>query len=155
MEYKSTLRWDIRQESKKSGIPEAAVVRTIAGFLNSEYGGTLLIGVADDGTIHGLEDDYRTFSRRGERGDRDLLSQQLQNLITGRLGDAAATLVNWEFHRIDGHDLCRVSVESSGFPVFEKKGDEKKFWWRLQTGTRDISNPDERQRVMSSRRVQP
>lgn len=33
---------------------ETASLKTIAAFLNSREGGTLLIGVADDGTIHGL-----------------------------------------------------------------------------------------------------
>jgi uncharacterized membrane protein len=42
------------------------LIKTIAGFLNSEFGGTVLIGVIDDGTIFGLEDDYATFSNRGE-----------------------------------------------------------------------------------------
>jgi len=39
---------------------ETAVLKTIAAFLNSAEGGTLLIGVADDGTIHGIESDYAT-----------------------------------------------------------------------------------------------
>ena len=71
LEYKSTLRWDIRQQ-RKGGHPEDAVLKTIAGFGNSPTGGTLLVGVADDGTVHGLEDDFATFSKRGERGDHDL-----------------------------------------------------------------------------------
>ena len=63
-EYRSTLRWDIKQQ-QKSKIIENAAIKTIAGFANSWYRGTLLIGVADDGSIHGLEDDYNTFSKRG------------------------------------------------------------------------------------------
>ena len=63
---------------------------------NSPYGGTLLVGVSDDGAIHGLEDDYATFSIRVERGDHDLGGgQQLKNLLD-RPGKYAATLVDWE-----------------------------------------------------------
>ncbi|MCY4621111.1 MAG: DEAD/DEAH box helicase family protein [bacterium] len=80
LEYKSTLRWDIKQ-GQKSKLIETAAIKTIAGFANSWYGGTLLIGVADDGSVHGLEDDYNTFSKRGQFGDHDLWSQHLQNLI--------------------------------------------------------------------------
>ena len=68
LEFKSTLRWDIKQDSAKTGIPEKAVIKTIAGFLNARHGGTLLVGVADDGSLYGLEDDYASFSKRGERG---------------------------------------------------------------------------------------
>ena len=42
---------------------ETAVLKTIAAFLNSRDGGTLLIGVADDGTVHGLDSDYSRCAR--------------------------------------------------------------------------------------------
>lgn len=152
LEYKSTLRWDIRAKSAKTGIPEKAVIKTIAGFLNSDYGGTLLIGVADDGEIYGLEADYASFSKRGQRGDRDLFGQHLQNLLIRRLGDAAASLVSWEFHTVDGHDVCRVSIEPADFPVFEGSGeDDRTFWWRYQTGTKAVTDETELQRIIRRR----
>jgi type I restriction enzyme, R subunit len=152
LEYKSTLRWDIQAESAKTGIPEKAVVKTIAGFLNSEFGGTLLIGVTDGGGFFGLEADYATFSKRGERGDHDLFGQHLQNLLVGRLGDAAASLVAWEFHTIDGRDLCRVSVEPADFPVYEGTGDDDRtFWWRYPTGTKAVTDEKEQQRIVRRR----
>jgi hypothetical protein len=152
LEYKSTLRWDIKAESHKTKIPDKAVVKTVGGFLNAEFGGTLLIGVADDGTVYGLEADYRTFSKRGERGDRDLFGQHLQNLTLGRLGDAAGTLVGWEFHTVDGADLCRVSVEPADFPVFEGTGDDDRiFWWRYPTGTKPVTDENERRRIIRRR----
>jgi type I restriction enzyme R subunit len=152
LEYKSTLRWDIKAESKKTGIPEKAVVKTVAGFLNSDFGGTLLIGVADDGSGHGLEDDYKTFSKRGERGDHDLFGQHLQNLLVSRLGDAAASLVSWEFHAVNGGDVCRVSVEPADFPVYEGTGDDDRtFWWRYPAGTKAIGNDEEQRRIIHRR----
>jgi type I restriction enzyme R subunit len=152
LEYKSTLRWDIRAESKKTGIAEKAVIKTIAGFLNSDFGGTLLIGVGDDGSVHGLADDYKTFTKRGERGDHDLFSQHLQNLLISRLGDAAASLVTWEFHTINGDDICRVSVEPADFPVYEGTGDDDRtFWWRHPAGTKAVTNEDDQKRIIGRR----
>ena len=152
LEYKSTLRYDIRAESHKTGIPEKAVIKTIAGFLNSDHGGTLLIGVTDDGTLYGLEADYATFSKRGQRGDHDLFGQHLQNLLTSRLGDAAASLVAWTFHTIDGHDLCRISVEPADFPVYEGTGDDDRtFWWRYPTGTKAIPDGPDQRRIIRRR----
>ncbi len=152
LEYKSTLRWDIRAESHKTGIPAKAVVKTVAGFLNSDHGGTLLIGVADDGTVYGLEADYKTFSKRGQRGDRDLFGQHLQNLIADRLGDAAASLVTWEFHTIVGDDVCRVSVEPADYPVYEGTGDDDRtFWWRYPTGTKAVTSEQDQQRIIHRR----
>jgi hypothetical protein len=152
LEYKSTLRYDIHAESHKTGIPEKAVVKTVAGFLNAPYGGTLLIGVADDGSVFGLEADYATFSKRGQRGDHDLFGQHLQNILTRRLGDAAASLVQWEFHTVEGNDLCRVSVEPADFPVYEGTGDDDRtFWWRYPTGTKAVTDAGERERIVRRR----
>ena len=132
LEFKSTLRWDIR-EQRKGGAPENAAVKTIAGFANSDFGGTLLIGVADDGAIHGLEDDYATFSKRGQRGDQDLWGQHLQNLIRSRLGDSALALVTWEFHTINGHHLARISIAPANHPIYDGKDDKQTFWLRRPT----------------------
>lgn len=115
LEYKSTMRWDVKLGEKAKYL-EDTVVKTIAGFANSPYGGTLLVGVTDAGEIHGLEDDYATFSKRGERGDRDLWGQHLKNLLD-RLGKSASTLVDWEFHTINGGEIARTSVDPSDHPV--------------------------------------
>ena len=150
LEYKSTLRWDINRQAK-GGAPEDAAIKTIAGFANSEFGGTLLIGVADDGTVCGLEDDYATFSKRGERGDHDLWSQHLQNLIRSRLGDSALALVNWQFHTINGDQLARISVEPANHPVHERKGDQQIFWHRTPTSTIAVTDPQEQDRIIARR----
>ncbi|MFV0318498.1 MAG: type I restriction endonuclease, partial [Microthrixaceae bacterium] len=149
LEYKSTLRWDVKL-AKKAGYIEDAVVKTIAGFANSPYGGTLLVGVTDDGEIHGLEDDYASFSKRGERGDRDLWGQHLKNLVD-RLGKSAATLVDWEFHTIDRRDIARISVAASDHPVYDTKGDQQVFWWRNPVGTDAIDDETERDRIIARR----
>src|SRR6185295_2745086 len=47
LEFKSTLRWNLRENRKDPQIVTTAVLKTIAAFLNTE-GGDLLIGVADD-----------------------------------------------------------------------------------------------------------
>ena len=98
------MRWGVMGE--KATYLEDAIAETIAGIANSPYGGTLLVGVSDDGAIHGLEDDYATFSKRGERGDHDLWGQQLKNLLD-RPGKYAATLVDWDFFHLDGRDIDR------------------------------------------------
>jgi len=125
-------------------------VKTIAGFANSLFGGTLLVGVTDGGGIYGLEDDYATFSKRGERGDHDLWGQHLKNLLD-RLGKSAASLVDWEFFTIDGKDICRISIEPSDHPVYETKGDERVFWWRTPVSTERIDSEQERDRIIARR----
>ena len=149
LEYKSTLRWDVKKGEKASYL-EDSVVKTIAGFANSRYGGTLLVGVADDGTIYGLEDDYATFSKRGERGDRDLWGQHLKNLLD-RLGKSILTIVDWDFFTIDGEDICRINIDPSDHPVYEKKGDDSVFWWRTPVSTDRIDDEAQRDQMITTR----
>lgn len=149
LEYKSTLRWDV-QLGEKASYLEDAVVKTIAGFANSSYGGTLLIGVTDTGGIYGLDDDYASFSKRGERGDRDLWSQHLKNLLD-RLGTSAAALVDWDFFTIDGKDICRISIDPSDHPVYERRAGEQVFWWRTPVGTDRVDDEREQQLVITRR----
>ena len=150
LEYKSTLRWDIKQQQKSKHI-ETAAIKTIAGFANSPYGGTLLIGVADDGSVHGLEDDYRTFSKYGQQGNHDLWGQHLQNLIRSRLGDYALSLVDWRFHKVNGQHLARIHVDPSAHPIYDEKGKAKTFWHRTPVSTLAITDPQERAQIIATR----
>ena len=150
LEYKSTLRWDIKQQ-QKSKVIENASIKTVAGFANSLYGGTLLVGVADNGSIHGLEDDYNTFTKQGQIGDRDLWGQHLQNLIHNRLGDYALSLVTWVFHKVNGNDLARINVNPSAHPIYDHKAKQEIFWHRTPVSTLAITDPKERGRIIATR----
>jgi type I restriction enzyme R subunit len=158
LEYKSTLRWDL-QSKEKSKLVESATIKTVAAFLNSEFGGTLLIGVADDGTIVGLENDHATLRKEG-KDDSDLFLLHLNQLIENAVGLAAAANVTTFVHSVDGHDICRVHVEPSGHPVraevtvADPKGQFAKrslFFVRLNNATRAIEDEADRQRYMAQR----
>jgi len=69
LEYKASLRTHADSEETFKPL-ETASLKTIAAFLSSRVGGTLLIGVADDGTIHGLDADYASRSK-AEQEPRD------------------------------------------------------------------------------------
>jgi hypothetical protein len=56
LEFKSTLRWSLKENRKDDKGVTHAVLKTVAAFLNTE-GGDLLIGVADDGSVVGIEHD--------------------------------------------------------------------------------------------------
>ena len=157
LEYKSTLR-----TSTSSGevmkVLETAVIKTIAAFANSRAGGTLLIGVADDGTVHGLDSDYASLRKAG-KGDRDVFELHLHQILSNALGVAAASQVSLQAHTIEGKDLYRVHTQPSAFPVdatvkVDKKGQlvsETNFYIRVGNGTKKIPDPKEKQRYVSGR----
>jgi type I restriction enzyme R subunit len=148
LECKASLR--THQDSGELLKPlETAVLKTVAAFLNSRDGGTLLIGVADDGSVHGLEADYLTLHQAGQ-DDRDRFQQHLANIVSQSMGAAAATNMSPQIHHVDGHDLCRVHVQPSGVPVdatvaYEKDGQiEKKtqFFVRIANGTKALDESE-------------
>ncbi len=137
VEFKSTARLNLHTNQRDPAI-ELAVVKTVAGFLNT-YGGTLVIGVADDGTLRGLHDDYVTVGKKGRDGYENFLT----TLLDTRVGRAAVAHVSVSFEAVDGHDVCRVDVKPSPEPVFvtNDKGDAD-LYVRLNNSTRLLNTSD-------------
>lgn len=157
IEYKSTLRTGAGTGEVFKPL-ETASVKTIAAFANSRDGGTLLIGVADDGAVHGLASDYASLHKEG-KDDRDRFLLHLGQLLVTACGETVASTVSAQIHTIDGEDLCRVHVSPSAFPVdaavvVDKGGQLRKktaFYVRVGNATREITDPTERQRYTASR----
>ncbi len=121
-EFKSTLRWDIRQGLKSPAI-EHASLKTICAFLNSN-GGDLIIGVHDDGTIGGIEVDLF--------GNDDRFLLHLWTLIKTTMGDEVVQWVNTSLHRFGEKTICRVNCRKAVSPVFlRQKGFDEAFFIRV------------------------
>ena len=106
---------------------------------------------ADQGSIHGLEYDYATFSKRGQRGDQDLWGQHLQNLMRTRQGDYALSLVTWHLHKINGNDLARINSDPSTHPIHDHKGKTETFWHRTPVSTLSITDPKQKAHIIATR----
>ena len=134
LEFKSSLRWDM-VESRINRSLEGVVLKTLAGFLNSPIGGTLLIGVTDNGDIIGLEKDYQTLKKPSQDG----FEQNLMTSIANNLGTDLCQFVHVLFHVIDDKDVCRLIVSPASRPVFLDQGNAPKFFVRTGGGTRDLN----------------
>ena len=134
VEFKSTARWSVKGQVKDPKL-EHVIVKTVAGFMNAE-GGTLVIGVADDGTVLGLESDLATL---GTKPDRDGYELFLTQLFKNSTDGAAHALVRISFDSIAEKEVCRIDVAASGRPVFARRpeGNEStEFWVRTGNSTR-------------------
>ncbi|MDQ1666842.1 MAG: type restriction enzyme subunit [Actinomycetota bacterium] len=157
LEFKSTLRTGTDTGHVIKAL-EIAVLKTVAAFANSRQGGTLLIGVADDGSVHGVASDYASLHKSG-KDDRDRFQLHLSQLLLDALGPAAASAVTIQLHTVDGQDLYRVHTPPSNFPVeatvkVDKGGQavtKTAFYIRIGNGTREITDPAERQKYIASR----
>ena len=108
LEFKSTLRWNLKEDRKDKRITYAAV-KTISAFLNTE-GGDLLLGVADDGSVIGIERD------RFDSDDKFML--YVAQAVRNGLGDRAGTCIDPRIQIVDGKTVCAVSCQRSPEPVF-------------------------------------
>ena len=133
LEFKSSFRWDFN-ENKINRSLELAVLKTIAGYMNSE-GGTLLIGVNDDGEILGIENDYTTF----KKPNRDGFEQAIITAIATKIGTDACRLIKLIFHSIHNKCVCRIIVSSSNRPIYIKEGADEKFYLRTGATTRRLN----------------
>jgi len=133
LEFKSSFRWDLR-ENKVNRALEGVILKTLAGYMNGA-GGTLLIGVADDGTILGLDQDYKTLKKQ----DRDGFEQALMTAVATKLGADACQSVHIVFHSLENREVCRVMVAPMDRPVYVKDGDAPKLYVRTGVLTRELN----------------
>jgi hypothetical protein len=133
VEFKATSRFNLKANKPTPEI-EDAVVKSVAAFLNTE-GGTLLIGVDDDGSIRGISEDLNLFA-----GSMDRYLNWLNSLFTLSLGGNAASTVRAAME--DG--VCRVDVTPFGEPVFAKvSSGSQEFYVRVGNSTRALSREDQ------------
>jgi type I restriction enzyme R subunit len=111
LEFKSTLRWNLRDDVEDNRAVTHAVLKTIAAFLNTE-GGDLLIGVADDGSIAGIERDQLETDEKFMR--------HLSQVVRNGLGDRAGMCIDPKVQVVQGRTVCVVSCQRSPEPVFLK-----------------------------------
>lgn len=123
-EFKSTLRFCLRNE-KPMDYVEHSVLKTINAFLNSE-GGTLIVGVDDNGHVLGLENDYNTFKKR----DKDGFLLHFDNIIINGLGKEQQSDISIKLEKLDGKEFAVVKVDSSNKPVFLNYKNKKEFYVR-------------------------
>jgi hypothetical protein len=128
VEFKSTLRVNLHTSQQDDKI-QVSSLKTIAGFLNAK-GGTLLIGVADDGEVLGLEADGFP--------DEDKMALHLVNLITSRLGDVFRPYVHPRFEDQDGARVLLVRCEPGPREAFLKDGSLQRFFVRGGNATAEL-----------------
>ena len=138
LEFKSTLRWDVKEGTINKKLEEV-IMKTVAAFANSQ-GGTLLIGVGDNGEILGLEHDYHSLGG----ADRDKFELHLRNLLNQQFGTAFATAkVVFKFHEVEEKEVCQIETAPAKEPVILKGRDKngqpiEKFYARSGNSSQEI-----------------
>ncbi|MBL9179738.1 MAG: DUF262 domain-containing protein [Verrucomicrobiaceae bacterium] len=138
LEFKSTLRWDLKEGTVNKKLEEV-IMKTVAAFANSA-GGTLLIGVNDDGEPLGLAPDYHSLGGV----DRDKFELHLRNLLNEQFGKGFVTSkIGITFHEVGGKEVCLVETAAAKEPVIVKIKDKngqvlEKFFARSGNSSQEI-----------------
>lgn len=128
LEFKSTLRVNLHTNEADPRI-EHASLKTIAAFLNTA-GGTLLIGVSDDGKYVGIDTD--------KFKNEDKFQLHFKNLLKSGIGLAHSEKISWDLVQFNKGKILRVICEKSDRPVFLNTKDGKKFYIRTGPSTDEL-----------------
>jgi len=127
-EFKSTMRINLHTGQPDPRI-ELSFLKTIAGFLNSR-GGTLVIGVADNGEPVGIEVDGFP--------NEDKMVLHLDNLVRSRLGAQFGMYVHPRFEDYQGQRVLAVECWPARSPVYVKDANTEHFYIRAGASTSEL-----------------
>ena len=141
LEFKSSLRWDYRQEKTNPEL-EKVILKTLAAFGNTD-GGILLIGVDDDKNIIGLEKDFKTL----KKSTADYYEIHLRNILHNMMGvKYVSKHIRMQFETCDNqHIICIIKVLAADEPIYlkfkNKNGQiDEKFFVRSGNSSQEIDS---------------
>ena len=128
VELKSTLRVNLHTGQRDSRM-EQTVLRTLAGFLNRD-GGTLIVGVADDGAPIGLDVDGFE--------NEDRMHLHLVNIVNSSIGAPVWAYMHANFDDLEDGRVLVVRCEKARAPVYVKDGSAERFYVRTGPSTTEL-----------------
>ncbi len=131
LEFKQTFSVDISTQKKEKYI-EDACIKTLAAFMNSE-GGTLIVGVADNGDLTGLDSEISRFYK-----NNDSFLLHVKNQIKNRIGEQFYPFINYRLVRLENKTVLCVECLPSSSEVYV---DSKDFYVRTNPSTDKLEGP--------------
>jgi tetratricopeptide (TPR) repeat protein len=133
IEFKETLSLDVKRVKndkgytlKKENHIELSVLKTVGAFLNTE-GGTLLVGVNDNGEITGLDNEITKFHK-----SLDNFLLHFKNLIKDQVGEGFYPLIDYKVIPVSDKKILLVECTKSKSECFLRGKD---FYVRTNPAT--------------------
>lgn len=150
LEFKSTLKWCLK-EGRGDKKLETVIMKSIAAFNNGE-GGTLIIGVSDEGEVIGLKHDYSIL----ESKSKDDFELHLRELVKKNFKETfAINNIKVEFPEIEEKEICQIQIKKGLEPTYldvpDKNGNKSKKFY-VRSGNSSIEMPiDEATKYINDR----
>ncbi|WP_340112115.1 AlbA family DNA-binding domain-containing protein [Maribellus mangrovi] len=129
VEFKSTIRTNLYTNNPGKEI-ELAWLKSVVGFCNSN-GGTILIGINDEGEVVGIEPD------KFANDDKCLL--HVQSLLRDHVGMEFTVYIKYKLLEIDEKKVLAVRCTPSPKPVFLSSNNKEQFF--VRSGPASIELP--------------
>jgi len=142
LEFKETWSYDTaashhRGEAIKNRDLNFMVIKTIAGFMNSD-GGTLLIGVTDDNIVEGLDRDIDLVN-----GDFDKLQRNISEIVDNAFDAGKTAYFNTTFPTYDTHIICRIDVKPCrSTKTWTNYKNDTRFFVRRSNSTQELNGEE-------------
>jgi membrane protein YdbS with pleckstrin-like domain len=133
VEFKSSLMWDYRREIVNKDLYEP-VMKNVVGFMNAR-GGTVLIGVADDGSVLGLDADLRSMRKPDSDGFENVFNMAFRQMI----GVEFRRFVDVAFPEVNGKQVCAVIVRPSSQPAYLTYKGAETFYIRAGNASQPLT----------------
>jgi predicted HTH transcriptional regulator len=146
IEFKPAFQWDSRVMQEDKDLRFDFLLKPVAAFLNAS-GGTLFIGVNDDGSACGIAGDLALFKDSPNR-----LELEMMQLISSKIGPIHSGSVRIQIEPLNptGQDfVCIVDVDAAPRPAFVKWGNSVYFFKRAGNKSEPLGPIDQHDYIQS------
>jgi len=120
VEFKSTMRMNLHTQKMGKEI-EIAWLKTVVAFMNTD-GGTILLGVTDEGNISGLEQD--------DFANEDKCRLHFKNLVNQHIGPEFSKYLRFVVLTMESKQIGVVACGRASEPAYLKSGKKEAFYIR-------------------------
>lgn len=131
-EFKESLSFD-KKTNQKAKYLELMVLKTIVAFLNTN-GGTLYVGVEDNGNICGIDIELEKLFKR----NKDKYLRHLKDIMKQSIGEGFYPLIDYDLFEVDKKYLLKIKCLKSRDPCYL---DNKDFYVRTNPATDKLEGP--------------
>jgi hypothetical protein len=132
VEFKSSILWDYRQEKMNKNL-SVPIIKNVAAFMNTA-GGTLLVGIDDDGKVLGLDADYAVMKKPNPDGFELIFNNAFSQMV----GAEFRPFVQLSFPEIEGKTICLIAVQPANRPVYFSHQGKEDFYIRAGNASQPL-----------------
>lgn len=148
IEFKASIRINTKKQKFHPGLEikeyvstdlETKLAQEICAFLNRE-GGIILLGIRNDNTLCGCQDDFDSFNSDGSNQDKaDLILKQIVEKNFLRPNRVLSNIL-MDYVELDGHPIVFLRIAKADFLAFLKKdnGSSSQLYIRVGTSAEPI-----------------